>query len=72
MAFSETLWQSIEGIFAKILEHPFLKGLTELCSHLIPVRVSDKDVASAVQDFEIRILPMLDCADKNLLRVIVN
>jgi thiaminase/transcriptional activator TenA len=29
MAFSETLWQSIEGIFAKILEHPFLKGLTD-------------------------------------------
>ncbi len=29
MAFSETMWQSIEGIFAKILEHPFLRGLTD-------------------------------------------
>ncbi len=29
MAFSESLWRSIEGIFTKILEHPFLKGLTD-------------------------------------------
>ncbi|MCS7191443.1 MAG: thiaminase II [Armatimonadetes bacterium] len=29
MAFSEELWRSIEGIFTRILEHPFLKGLTD-------------------------------------------
>ncbi len=29
MTFSADLWRSIEGIFAEILEHPFLKGLTE-------------------------------------------
>lgn len=28
MTFSTELWRSIEGIFAQILEHPFLKGLT--------------------------------------------
>jgi len=29
MAFSETLWRSIDGIFAQILTHPFLTGLTD-------------------------------------------
>ncbi len=29
MAFSAELWRSIENIFAQILEHPFLKGLTD-------------------------------------------
>ena len=29
MAFSTELWRSIENIFAQILEHPFLKGLTD-------------------------------------------
>jgi len=29
MAFSAELWRSVEGIFARILEHSFLKGLTD-------------------------------------------
>ncbi len=29
MAFSDELWKSIEGLFEQILEHPFLKGLTD-------------------------------------------
>lgn len=29
MAFSAELWRSIESIFARILEHPFLTGLTD-------------------------------------------
>ncbi len=28
MGFSAKLWKSIESVFAQILEHPFLKGLT--------------------------------------------
>src|SRR5687768_10091670 len=29
MAFTDTLWRSIEGIYAAILRHPFLAGLTD-------------------------------------------
>lgn len=29
MGFSAELWKSIEGVFGKILEHPFLKELTD-------------------------------------------
>ncbi len=29
MGFSEQLWRSIEDVFAQILAHPFLKGLTD-------------------------------------------
>ncbi|MCS7207503.1 MAG: thiaminase II [Dehalococcoidia bacterium] len=29
MAFSTTLWRSIEDIFSRILAHPFLQGLTD-------------------------------------------
>ncbi|MCS7265753.1 MAG: thiaminase II [Armatimonadetes bacterium] len=29
MVFSADLWRSIENIFAEIIEHPFLKGLTD-------------------------------------------
>ncbi len=29
MAFTRTLWQAIEPIYATILEHPFLRGLTD-------------------------------------------
>ena len=29
MGFSRTLWQAIEPIYATILEHPFLRGLTD-------------------------------------------
>ena len=28
-AFTATLWQDIEGVYAAILEHPFLRGLTD-------------------------------------------
>lgn len=29
MKFSESLWKQIEPVFARILEHPFLRGLTD-------------------------------------------
>jgi thiaminase/transcriptional activator TenA len=29
MAFTKELWQSIEPIYAAILRHPFLRGLTD-------------------------------------------
>ena len=29
MAFTRELWKSIEPIYAAILEHPFLRGLTD-------------------------------------------
>ncbi|MCX7968675.1 MAG: thiaminase II [Armatimonadetes bacterium] len=29
MSFCSQLWQSVEGIFTRILEHPFIKGLTD-------------------------------------------
>jgi thiaminase/transcriptional activator TenA len=29
MRFTDSLWQSIAGIYARILEHPFLQGLTD-------------------------------------------
>ncbi len=29
MSYTQSLWQSIEGIYQKTLEHPFLKGLTD-------------------------------------------